>query len=175
MGRVSINFADVEGGFETLPEGLYPFVIEKVEVRESKSSEHNYLNWELKINDGEHDGQRLWMITSLSPRALFRLKDVFEALEVLEDEMELDWDDDIEVTPTAGPMLLEPDVVGLEGVAVVKNETYEGKERNRVDEIRPLGAVDSTPTAAKGSGAKGKPAAKSSGAKKSSGSRRALR
>lgn len=139
MGKVSINFAEVSSGFTNLPEGPHSVTVEKIEVRESKSSEHNYLNWEFKVGEGEHAGSRLWMITSLSPKALFRLKDVFEALGVLDDEMELDWDDDVEVTPGAGPTLLEPDCLGIACVAVVKNETYEGKERNKVDEIRAEG------------------------------------
>ena len=154
MGKISINFAEVTGGFEKLPEGPHPVIVEKVEVRESKSSENNYLNWELKVSEGEHEGSRLWMITSLSPKALFRLKDVFEALGVLDDEMELDWDDDIEITPGAGPTLLEPDVIGIECTAVVKNETYEGKERNRVDEIRAAGATSGGGTKKASSGAK---------------------
>ena len=54
MSTMKINFADVEGSFEALPEGAYPVVIEKVERRESKSSEHDYLNWELTVTDGEH-------------------------------------------------------------------------------------------------------------------------
>jgi hypothetical protein len=139
MTRVTINFADVEGGFEAVPEGLYTCEIEKVECRESKSSENDYLNWEFKILDDEdHEGQHLWMITSLSPRALFRLKDVFEALDVLEDEMNLDFDEDVDIQPGSGPRMLEPDVEGLHCVVVVKNELYEGKERNRVEEIRPV-------------------------------------
>lgn len=138
MGRITINFSEVEGGFEAVPEGMYNVAIEKVEVRESKSSDHDYLNWELSIQGDDYSGQRLWMITSLSPRALFRLKDVFQALDVLDDEMALEWDDDVDVTPTAGPMLLEPDVVGMEAIAVVTNEVYEGKERNRVNELRPV-------------------------------------
>lgn len=135
MGSMKINFAEVEGGFETLLEGVYPVVIEKIEVRESKSSDHNYLNWELKVTDDDHENARLWMITSLSPKALFRLKDVFEALDVLEDELDLEWDEDVEITPTAGPMLLEPDVIGMACQAIVKNEMYDGKERNRVDDL----------------------------------------
>lgn len=174
MGRTTINFAEVEGGFEALPEGTYNCIIEKVEVRDSKSSEHDYLNWEFKVLDDDHEGQRLWMITSLSPRALFRLKDVFEALDVLEDEMELDWDDDIEITPSNGPELLEPDVSGMECVVIVKNEVYEGKERNRVDDIRPAGSKE----AAKSNG-KSRSSAKSTGtAKRTTGkktTRRALR
>ncbi len=140
MTRVSINFAEVEGGFEAVPEGTYMCEIEKVECRQSKSSEHDYLNWEFKIIDDEdHEGQHLWMITSLSPRALFRLKDVFEALDVLEDEMNLDFDDDVDIQPASGPRMLEPDVEGLQCTVVVKNEVYEGKERNRVEDVRAAG------------------------------------
>ena len=167
MTRVSINFAEVEGGFEAVPEGTYMCEIEKVECRQSKSSEHDYLNWEFKIIDDEdHEGQHLWMITSLSPRALFRLKDVFEALDVLEDEMNLDFDDDVDITPTAGPRMLEPDVEGLQCMVVVTNEVYENKERNRVNEIRPAKAPETKRN--------GRSTAKSSSPRKTS-SRRALR
>lgn len=186
MGRTTINFADVEGGFEAVPEGVYDVTIETVEVRDSKSSEHDYFNWEFKITgpDDDYEGQHLWMITSLSPRALFRLKDVFEVLGVLEDEMTLDWDDDVEITPSTGPMLLEPDVIGMPCCVKVTNELYEGKERNRVDDVLPEGSAKSSSRlpSAKSSRAKssnGKSAAgakkKSSTAAKKSGSRRALR
>lgn len=175
MGRTSINFAEVEGGFEAVPEGTYDVVIEKVEVRESKSSEHDYLSWEYKIVGDDYEGQRLWDITSFSPRALFRMKDVFEALGVLEDEMTLDWDDDVEITQQSGPMLLEPDVIGMECQVVVKNEMYENKERNRIVEVRAAGGSSSNGSS-KSSSAR-KTSSRSSGAKKSSSSsrRRALR
>lgn len=135
MGSININFADVEGSFDAMPEGRYPVIIEKVEVRESKSSDNNYFNWELTITEGEFEGRKLWMITSLSPKALFRLKDVYEALGVLEDEMDLQWDDDVEITPQAGPLVLHPDVVGLPAIAIVGIEPYDGKDRNRVNDL----------------------------------------
>jgi hypothetical protein len=174
VGRTTINFAEVEGGFEAVPEGTYDVTIEKVDLRDSKSSEHDYLNWEFKIVGDDYEGQRLWMITSLSPRALFRLKDVFEALGVLEDEMTLDWDDDVEITNSSGPMLLEPDVIGMSCKVVVHNEVYEGKERNRVEEV--LGETSSSNGAGKSSGSAKKASSSRASAKKSgSGSRRALR
>ena len=170
MTRVTINFAEVEGGFEAVPEGTYHCEIITVECRESKSSENDYLNWEFKILEGDGaEGQHLWMITSLSPRALFRLKDVFEALDVLEDEMNLDFDDDVEITPTAGPRMLEPDVEGLECMVVVKNEMYENRERNRVNEVRP---VTARPRAVKSNG---EGSSRSRTASKKSSGRRALR
>lgn len=150
MGSMKINFAEVEGSFQPMPEGQYEVIIDKVEVRESKSSDHNYLNWELVVQDDENEGRRLWMITSLSPKALFRLKDVFSALglDVEADDFELVWDEEVEVTPQSGPLVLEPDITGMACVAVVRNEVYDGKERNKVDEI--LSADNATPTAGKG-------------------------
>lgn len=171
MGSININFADVEGSFDPVAAGAHPVIVDKVEIRESKSSEHNYLNWELTISDGEDEGRKLWMITSLSPKALFRLKDVFDALGVLDDEMELEWDEDVAITNSTGPLLLAPDVIGLECVAIVKHETWEGKVKDRVEEIRPAGdepeANGSRSTPEKRGGA---PAAK-----KTQSGRRALR
>jgi len=174
VGRTTINFAEVEGGFEAVPEGVYDVTIETVEVRDSKSSEHDYLNWEFKITgpDDEYEGQHLWMITSLSPRALFRLKDVFEALDVLEDEMDLDWDDDVEVTPGAGPQLLEPDVIGMACSVRVHNELYEGKERNRVDEVLPEGSGTEKKSSSRSSNGSDKKSSSSAAKKSGSGSRR---
>lgn len=137
MPGIKVNFAEVESSFEPLPEGRYECIVETVEVRESKSSDNDYLNWELKVTDGEFEDRRLWMITSLSERALFRLKDTFLALGVIEedDEIDIEWEDDVDITPQEGPVLTNPEVIGLACIAVVTNEVYEGKERNRVNEI----------------------------------------
>lgn len=171
MGSVRINFAEVESSFEPLPEGHYECVIETVEVRQSKSSDNDYLNWEMKVLDDEYEGRRLWMITSLSEKALFRLKDTFLALEAIEedDEIDLEWDDDVDITPQEGPVLTNPDVIGLPCTAIVTNEMYDGRERNRVNEL--AGTNGNAPPASssprKGSSAK-KSAAKKSASKSSS-------
>lgn len=136
MSTMKINFADVEGSFEALPEGAYPVVIEKVERRESKSSEHDYLNWELTVTDGEHKERKLWMITSLSPRALWKLKDVLDALGYdTEGELDFEFDEGQVVEQSQGPLLLSPQLAGEPAIAVVKNELYNEKERNRVEEL----------------------------------------
>jgi Protein of unknown function (DUF669) len=135
MPYTTVNFSDVED-FEALPEDDYGIEIDKVEVRRNKADDGDYLNWELVVLDGDYENRRLWMITSLKPTALFRLKQVFDELGVLEgDEMELEYDDDVEVTSSSGPRLLYPDVEGLEATATVKNEMYDGKERNRVEAL----------------------------------------
>jgi hypothetical protein len=160
MAGTKINFAEVESStFEPLPEGNYSVVVDRVEVRESKSSEHFYLNWELEVTDEDHENQRLWMITSLSPKAAFRLKDVFLALGVIdgeEDAFEMEWDDQVEVTPKEGPLLINPEVDGLAAIAVVQNEMYNGKEQNRVNELLAMDEVEEKPKerTKKASGAK---------------------
>lgn len=139
MAGMKVNFAEIEGGsFEPVPEGRYEVIIERVEVRESKSSDHDYLNWEMKITDEDYEDQRLWMITSLSPKAMFRLKDTLVAIGAIdgdEEDFELEWDEDVDITPKEGPVLTNPDVEGMAAVAVVFNEMYEGKEQNRVKEL----------------------------------------
>jgi hypothetical protein len=186
MGGLKVNFAEIEGGFEPVPEGRYDVTVERVEVRESKSSDYDYLNWELNIADGDYEGQKLWMITSLSPRALFRLKDTFIALEVIEgdeEDFELDWDDEVDITPQEGPIVTNPDLEGIAAVAVVKNEMYDGKERNRVDDLLGSDAGTSEPDekpARKSSGGGRKSSSNSKGSsksssKKSGGRKRSLR
>lgn len=162
MGSMKINFGDVESSFEPLPEDTYDCVIETVEVRESKSSDNDYLNWELKVLDDEYEGRRLWMITSLGERALWKLKDTLLALEVIEedDELDIQWDEDVDVTPQEGPRVTFPEVEGMACVAVVTNQVYEGRERNRVDEIRAGGEA---PQKTAGPKATKKSAAKSGG------------
>lgn len=173
MGSLKVNFAEIESSFEPLPEGEYEVIIDRVEVRESKSSDNDYLNWEMTVQDDEYEDRKLWMITSLSPRALFRLKDVLLALEVIDENEELDieWDEDVDVTPKEGPIVTNPDVSGLAAIAVVTNETYDGRERNRVNDL--IAVEQPTKTTAKRNGAKKSGAKKPAG--KATGSRRKLR
>lgn len=162
MAGVKINFAEVESSFEPLPEGRYECVVEKVEVRDSKSSDNDYLNWELKVMDDEYEGRKLWMITSLSEKALFRLKDVYLALGVIEedDEVELEWEDDVDIQQSEGPLVTNPDVDGLACIAVVTNEIYEGRERNRVNDLLDGSGEVPEKTSTKKSGTKKAPAKK---------------
>lgn len=137
MPSTTVNFADVDS-FEPLPEGSYDIEIDKVEVRRNKADDGDYLNWELVVIDGEYENRRLWMITSLKPQALFRLKQVLLDLGIIDEdeaEMDIEWDDDIEPTTSGGPLLLYPELTGIEAVAQVKNEMYEGRERNRVENL----------------------------------------
>jgi hypothetical protein len=134
---INVNLADVDS-FEPLPEGEYDVEVDKVEVRMNKAGDGLYLNWELAVVDGDYENRKLWMITSLKETALFRLKQVFEDLDLIDAddaEVEIEYDDDPEPTSQGGPRLLYPEVEGLEGIARVKNEMYDGRERNRVEQL----------------------------------------
>lgn len=137
MPFINVNLSDVDS-FEPMPEGEYDIEVDKVEVRMNKAGDGLYLNWELVVLDGDFENRKLWMITSLKQTALFRLKQVFEDMDLIDaddEEVEIEYDDDVEPTPQGGPRLLYPEAEGLEGIARVKNEMYDGRERNRVEQL----------------------------------------
>lgn len=137
MPFINVNLADVDS-FEPLPEDEYDVEIDKVEVRMNKAGDGLYLNWELIVLDGDYENRRLWMITSLKETALFRLKQVMEDLDVIDssdEELEIEYDDDVEPSTSGGPRLIYPEVEGIEAICRVKNEMYDGRERNRVENL----------------------------------------
>ena len=157
MARVTVDFSDVQE-FEPMPKGEYAVLIEKAEYREAQSEDkYDYINLELTVTEeGEFKGRKQWMILSVSPKALWRMKDVFENLGLYEDEVEVDYDEDT-------MLVTEPELAGLPAVAVVSQRTYEGRVQNQVDAL--LG-TDDTPKKKEPAGAKKAPAAKKPAAKK---------
>lgn len=130
MPVLNIDLSAVEE-FDPLPVGNYPIVVEKVELRSSKAdAESQYLNWSLAITDDEFEGRKLFFMTSLKPKALWRLKAVLKALGMVVDTLDLSVDDETN-------LVLQPELTGLVGLAVVKNEVYEGRLRDKVDDILP--------------------------------------
>jgi hypothetical protein len=127
MPQITVDFSQVET-YEALPPGEYPVVIDAIELRQSESSEHPYLNFTLVVPEGEYANRKLWFIGSLSPKALFRLKAVFDSFGLTDEQTTLDVDD-------ATGVLLNPQLVGLPALAVVANEMYQGQLRSRVNEL----------------------------------------
>ena len=123
---IHIDFSNVEDAFEPLPTGAYPVQVTAVEVRDGQSG-FPYLNWTFEVQDGEFTGRKLWGVTSLSPKALWKLKEFLKA--VGEDETTLGRED----------FDLDPDAyIGKTILAGVTQESYEGKIQNRVDSYQPL-------------------------------------
>lgn len=80
MGRFKVNFAETEvrGAFEPVPTGWYHCKVTDGEVKQSGENAKNpgaeYINFELTIQEGQFENQKLWSIASLLPHALFTLK-----------------------------------------------------------------------------------------------------
>lgn len=128
MARVTVDFSEVQD-FEALEKGEYPVVITDAKYRVSQSEDkYDYINLEMTITEGEFKDRKLWMILSFSPKALWRMKDVFENLGLYEEEIEVDYDEDTEV-------VTQPELIGLPGLAVVSQRTYEGRVQNQVDAL----------------------------------------
>lgn len=128
MSKFKVNFGDVPDSY--IPPGNYEATITQVVLKESQSSEYPYLNWTFELTDPEHLLMPVWMITSLSPKALFGLKDAFAVLGVTDDseEFELEVDDDT-------GFLIDPDVIGIPVTIKTSVNEYQGRKLTRVDKI----------------------------------------
>jgi len=78
MDNININLDDATQN--AIPEAEYEVSVDKCEVRQAKSGDSKYLNWQFRLVDGEHAGRCVFMKTSLKKEALWRLKELFKAL-----------------------------------------------------------------------------------------------
>jgi len=122
VAKVRVDFSQAKE-FEAIPGGAYPMVLDETEVREG-SGEYPYVNWTFKIETGEFAGRKQWLMTSLSPKATWRLKDTLRALG--ETHPDLD-SDGFEMDPD--------DYVGRRCIGNVIQETYQNKLQNKIDSI----------------------------------------
>lgn len=130
MGRVTVNFADVQD-FEAVPEDEYLALIESADwVEATEEGKFDYVNLRFDISEGEYKGRKVFTILSLSPKALFRMKQVFENLGIIDPEDELDLDYDEETMK-----LTSPELEGLPCKITVGTRTYEGREQNEVKAV----------------------------------------
>lgn len=155
MAKVKVDFSEVTE-FEALDVGEYDALIAKLTYVEPASEDkYPYLNVEFDVTEPTFEGRKLWKVWSLSPKALWRMKQDLENLGFdAEEELDIDYDEDtMEVT--------EPEVVGMPCRLVVKQRTYEGRIQNDVDAVLSM----DTPTKGTKTNAKA-PAKKTTPAKK---------
>jgi hypothetical protein len=131
MPEILVDFSQVQD--TSIPKGKYLTEIEQVEVRQGEGKEHPYLNWQLTIIDGEYQGRKLWFMTSLSPKSLWKLKPIFKALGYEEEQITLDVDE-------TSRLLLAPDFTGKHVTAEVEPELYQGVTRARVVNLTEIAA-----------------------------------
>lgn len=165
---MTIDFSEVEDSFEALPEGLYECVVEDAQVRESKSSDNPYISFEMKILDEEFEDRRIWIGASLSPKALWGLKGVLVSLGAIDedDAVDLEWDEEVDMTPKEGPQVTNPEVIGLPCAIQTTNSVYNNRERQDMwnSTVLPTGSEGVEAEAAAETAPKGK--AKGKAAKK---------
>lgn len=128
---VNIDFSEVRG-FEPIPPGTYEVEIENVTLKDSKSSDSQLLSWELRVADGgEFDGRKVFMNTSLAPKALWKLKGVMESLgHEMTSDFAFDFDDET-------GQITSPDLLEMRCIAKVSQREYQGKMTNQVDDLVP--------------------------------------
>lgn len=137
--RITVDFSDVQD-FEALPKDEYPGVIVKATYKEPEDSEKfPYINLEIDVTgpgskgtfEGDPKGRKLWSILSLSPKALWRTKQVFENLDIYSEEMDID----VEEGENGEMLVTDPPLVGVPVVCAVSTREYEGRMQNQVDSI----------------------------------------
>lgn len=134
MTTINVDFSDVPDGFETLPAGEYAVVIQKVVLRDSQRSDYPYLNFTLEVTEpGDFEGRLLWHTSSFHPKAMWRMKEVFENLGIVDEKFELEVEEDGDER-----LVVKPQLAGLPAKAVVSIGEYQGKEKNDVDTLIPI-------------------------------------
>lgn len=141
MGKISFNQGP-QGDFEPLPEGDCNFSIDEVEEKPAKSADKfPQLMIKMTVVDGPSAGKRATAFFSLSPKAVFRVRELLEATgctvvsrgktDAGEEQFDCDTDE-----------LLNKYVTFK-----VRQEEYEGKRNNKFDRPRAFGAAQvSTPS-----------------------------
>lgn len=137
-----IDFPE-DSGFETIPPGTYTCSVFDASVLESKSSGAPYIAWTLIILEGDYSGRKLFYNTSLQPQALWKLREVLQALGMeVGDSIELELDE----------------LLGTHLVAETGLREWNGKEREEVQNVLPISrAVKPAKTAAPKSDPKKQP------------------
>jgi hypothetical protein len=114
---IKLDFSEVQGGdFEPIPEGDYLVEIEEVKEKESNSG-NQMLQMKFNVVEGEYEGRKIFDNYVLTQKALWKLKNLFVALE----------------KDVSGIAEFDPkDLEGMKFLATVTIEEYQGNENNRI-------------------------------------------
>lgn len=134
---IRITKDDVKG-LEAIPVGDYECILDKVDMRPSKSSGElcYYIDW--AVADGDYDGRVLFDTVSTSPQAFWKLSQLLEAtehdafgefLDSGDDEMDIELDEE---------EILEHLASFSGRVSIrVKHQEYQGDKQARVARVKP--------------------------------------
>lgn len=121
---LNLDFTNAGGDFDALPKATYNATVYAIEQKYSNNGGNPYLNWQFKVQGGEHNGRIVFDTTSLQPQALWKLKGHLKAIDP---SMDL-----------SGAMSLDTDeLLGKECRIVIIHEMYEGEAKARVKKLLP--------------------------------------
>lgn len=129
LSNFSLDLSGVPDQMDAVPEGEYTIMVEKVVFTENKDpAKSPYLSWTMGITGPAQVGRKLFMITSLAEKALWRLKANFKALGLPTDRL------NFVLQPETG-LILQPAIPGTVALAKVTIEKYDGRDQNRVVDL----------------------------------------
>jgi len=73
----TVNTTEGSSDFEPLPAGVYTARLMEVNVKEGRTAP--YWSWTFEILEPDFLNRRMWVNTSLSPAAAWKMKEVFDA------------------------------------------------------------------------------------------------
>jgi len=130
METFNVDFTGVsnnENKFYVEP-GMYNVKITNVTKGKKEGSEYPYLMWEFKLLD--NDELALNVVTSLSPKALFKLKELLEA---------------VGLTVPEGTLKINPsDYLGKIAKAEITDREYNGKVYSNIVKLHRASTSDSS-------------------------------
>jgi hypothetical protein len=118
----SIDFSGVQsGGRKKIPEGDYRFKVDKAYWDESEAG-NDMVVFESVVAEGAQKGWRGWTYCAVTPKALWKLRQMLEALGV--------------EVPEGKKLAVNPKkYIGLEHGGTVESEEYDGKKRSKITDI----------------------------------------
>ncbi len=118
---IQVDFTDVEVR-KVPPAGVYNFKIDSVDVNEGQG--YPYLSVRFSVLDGEYQGSVGFNNFSMNPRALWRLRELLQAVG--------------EDVPSSVYEFEVDELIDAELTCEVENETYEGKRKLTFSGFMPL-------------------------------------
>lgn len=130
---LEIDFSGVKDqDYQVIPEGVYNCAVYDVVIKTSKNSGKDYINWVFSIVDEcDYKGRRVFNNTSLQPQALWKLKEVLDAIGVKADKVV-----ELDLNSYIGKILKVK--IGI--------TSYNGSDTNEVEEVGPSNFKPKKPT-----------------------------
>lgn len=122
----NIVLPDLSGGggsFEPIPDGVYNVKVDACTPEVSQNG-NPYLKFVYVVIDGDHSGRKVWDNLTIIAKTDWKQTQVFEALTR-------------QPYRSSGLKINPKDLVGLECRAVIYQNEFEGKVRNKIEKILP--------------------------------------